>query len=207
MRQGNNQSCAMKYMKKSSCGDCTVHFPGTFKRVLDVVKVNVNIILTTILCTALLFGSIGCNQAEVLAKSPKRPEAKPFAVSKKDKPEPFDPVKQDVTKEITRDEVKYELLFEPRANPFALRENKNRSKKITANMVHANDIKLLGLMNDGQKSLAAIEIRGKSEIVHVGSRLGAILGVSGIRVLQIHDSDIVIEQDGKQIMISLPIPR
>ena len=109
--------------------------------------------------------------------------------------------------DFTQHEDKYVLPFEPRANPFVLRENKNSNRNITANAVQAADIKLLGLMNDGQKFLAALEIRGRSEMVHVGSILGSSAGVSTIRVLQIRDSDIVIEQGGKQIVISLPIPR
>lgn len=183
-----------------------IHYPGTYKRALAVVKVNIKIVLTLLSCTALSFGNIGCSQSEVLAGTPERPKAKPLVVTKKDKPEPFIPVVEEV-KKITQEEVEYKPPFEPRANPFVLRENKNSSKKIAVNAIRATDIKLLGLMKDGQNSLAALEIRGRREIVYVGSRLGSSEGVSEIRVLQIHDSDIVIEQGGKQIIISMSIPR
>lgn len=204
MSQGYNQNCTMINIDKSSCREFAIHFPCTYKRSFDVVKVKVNIVLTLVICTAMSFGSIGCNQAEALAKPPARPKVKPAVAKKQDKPELF---VQEVDDDFIQHEDKYVLPFKPRANPFVLQVNKNSSKNFAANAVQATDIKLLGLMNDGQKPLAALEIRGRSEIVYVGSRLGSSTGVSDIRVLQIGDTDIVIEQGGKQIVISLPIPR
>lgn len=101
----------------------------------------------------------------------------------------------------------YVLAFEARANPFAAPKLEAGDRLATATATaRVADVRLLGLMNDGGRSMAAVEVDGKQSIVFVGTRLGATADVRGLRIVQIRGSDIVVGQNGRQWIVPLPRP-
>ncbi len=101
----------------------------------------------------------------------------------------------------------YVLAFEARANPFAPPKLEAGDRLTTAGATaRVADVRLLGLMNDGGRSMAAVEVDGKQSIVFVGTRLGVTADAGGLRILQIRGSDIVVGQNGRQWIVPLPRP-
>ncbi len=166
-------------------------------------------------CAALLFlllgsaGVAGCGPsgaaaAEPTAESPALPPEKPVVIlpparaSKPAQPEP-------VGGESPQALPSYVLPFEARANPFAPPKPKpgDRPGGATA---QATEVKLVGLMRTGPRTVAVIEIDGKQFFTSAGTSLEPSPGVAGLRVLEIRESEIVVEQGGRQWIVALPRP-
>ncbi len=152
-------------------------------------------------------GNAGCSPSGAAAEAPMEPTEERVVLPRPAAERPdLQPAKAAVASRSSAS-PSYVLTFEARANPFAPpgleATNRPTTAAATARMA---DMRLLGLMNDGRRSMAVIEIDGKQRIVFVGTRLAATADVRGLRILQIRDSDIVVGQSGRQRIVSLPRP-
>ncbi len=152
-------------------------------------------------------GIAGCGPSGAAAEGPTEPTEERVVLPRPAAERPkFRPAKAAVAKRSSAS-PSHVLTFEARANPFALPGLEATNRPTTAAAaVRMADVRLLGLMNDGRRSMAAVEVDGKQSIVFVGTRLGATADARGLRILQIGDSDIVVGQSGRQQIISLPRP-
>ncbi len=101
----------------------------------------------------------------------------------------------------------YILPFEARANPFALPRPKPSDRSATAATAQPTDVKLVGLMTGGKKGpMAVLEVEGREFIVFAGARLGSPSGAGGLHIVAIRETDVVVKQNGRQWIITLPRP-
>lgn len=152
-------------------------------------------------------GIAGCSPSGAAAKAPLVPagtravQPRPAAGGSDTKPSSAAaPMRSDKS-------ASYVLAFEARANPFALPKLEAGDRLATATATaRLTDVRLLGLMNDGGRSMATVEVDGKQSIVFVGTRLGASADARGLHILQIRGSDIVVGQNGRKWIVPLPRP-
>jgi hypothetical protein len=100
----------------------------------------------------------------------------------------------------------YVLPFEPRANPFAPPDPKPNDRVAAAGPARQTDVRLMGIMNDGDRAMAGVEIDGEQQIVFAGTTVGHESNAGDLRIVEIRNSEIVVEQSGKQWVVPLPHP-
>lgn len=99
-----------------------------------------------------------------------------------------------------------ELSFEARANPFAAAEPGPQDRTAGGANTGTVEIKLTGLMNSVSGAMAAVIVNGQKRIVQAGARFQFASGSGELRIVEIRASDIVVEQNGRQWVESLPRP-
>ncbi len=100
----------------------------------------------------------------------------------------------------------YTLPFEARANPFAP-PTKELERRTTAEPgAHQADVKLLGLMNNGETSMAVITVNDREFMVDGETRFESASGAEALRIVEIRRTDIVVEQNGRRWIVELPVP-
>ena len=101
----------------------------------------------------------------------------------------------------------YVLPFEARSNPFALPRPERSNRSATAETAQPADVKLVGLMTGGQRGpMAVIEVDGRESVVFTGATLGSQSGADGLHIVAIRETDVVVRQNGRQWIITLPRP-
>ncbi|MCH9002726.1 MAG: hypothetical protein IIC02_09155 [Planctomycetes bacterium] len=101
----------------------------------------------------------------------------------------------------------YELPFEARANPFEPPDAGVQGSQTDTAAVQFADVKLLGLMNNGTGTIAAVEVYGRRRIVLPGTKLGSPGSIAGLYVREIREAEIVVEQGGRRWIVPLPRPK
>jgi hypothetical protein len=101
----------------------------------------------------------------------------------------------------------YVLPFEARSNPFALPRPEPSDRSATTATAQPADVKLVGLMMGGRSGpMAALEVEGREFIVCAGATLGSSSGTDSLHIVEIRENDIVVRQNGRQRIITLPRP-
>jgi len=101
----------------------------------------------------------------------------------------------------------YILPFEARSNPFALPRPEPSDQSATAATAQPADLKLVGLMTGGKRGpMAVLEVDGREFIVFAGATLGSPSGADGLHIVAIRETDVVVKQNGRQWIITLPRP-
>ena len=111
------------------------------------------------------------------------------------------------TKKVRRSLPSYELPFEARANPFEPPDAGVHGSQTDTAAVQFADVKLLGLMNNGTGTIAAVEVYGRRRIVLPGTKLGSPGSIAGLYVREIREAEIVVEQGGRRWIVPLPRPK
>ena len=156
--------------------------------------------------TACLSGVAGCSPSAAAAKppapAPVEPAKSPQPIPKPENAQDSEP------KESPPDAPDYRLSlsFKARANPFAKVEPGPQDR--TAGRANSGPIKveLTGLMNSASGAMAAVIVDGQKRIVQAGARFQFASGAAEMRIVEIRASDIVVEQNGRQWVESLPRP-
>ncbi|MCZ6682173.1 MAG: hypothetical protein O7B26_03255 [Planctomycetota bacterium] len=153
-------------------------------------------------CLPLWIGIIaGCGPSESVAK----PGVQPTAPLTRDKQALRREPKPVVARPL---ETLPEFVppFEARANPFAPPKPAQNERVATTGDTETLNVKLIGVMNDGDKPMAAVRIDGQRRIVFAGMELGSATDAGILQILEIHEFEIVVEQSGKQWVVALPGP-
>ena len=100
----------------------------------------------------------------------------------------------------------YVLPFAARADPFAPPKPKPNDRLGPTATVEMAEVKLVGLMNDDTSSMAVVDVDGKQFLVFAGTRLQSASGAEGLHIVEIRESEIVVEQSGRQWIVPLPQP-
>lgn len=98
------------------------------------------------------------------------------------------------------------LSFEARANPFAAAEPGPQDRTAGGANAGTTEVKLTGLMNSASGAMASVIVDGQKRIVQAGARFQFASGAGDLRIVEIRASDIVVEQNGRQWVESLPRP-
>lgn len=162
-----------------------------------------SVLAMAVLGAAVLGGGTmaGCGPPETAA-SPGAQAAAPTPREPQSGPRETGPAAAEAVEAV----AEYVLPFEPRANPFAPPDPKPNDRVAAAGPVHQTDVRLMGIMNDGDRAMAGVEIDGEQQIVFAGTRVGRESEAGDLRVVEIRDSEIVVEQSGKQWVVPLPHP-
>ena len=100
----------------------------------------------------------------------------------------------------------YVLPFEARPDPFAPPNPKPTDRLASAATPEAAEVKLVGLMKDDAGSTAVVDVDGKPFLVLAGARLQSASGAEDLHIVEIRESEIVVEQSGRQWIVPLPRP-
>ncbi|MFQ5805352.1 MAG: hypothetical protein ACE5I3_02750 [Phycisphaerae bacterium] len=151
-------------------------------------------------------GVAGCRPSGTAAEPPAKLSAEPGpAAPPAKRPNPWQA--KPVFARTSETLPSYVLPFEARANPFAPPKPEPNDRPAATATVQAADVKLVGLMKGGTKgSMAVVEVDGKEFIVFAGARLGSPSGADGLHIVEIRESDIVVEQSGTRWIVPLPRP-
>ena len=98
------------------------------------------------------------------------------------------------------------LSFEARANPFAPAVPGPQDRTASGANAGSTEVKLTGLMNSASGAMASVIVDGQKRIVQAGARFQFASGAGDLRIVEIRSSDIVVEQNGRQWVESLPRP-
>ena len=98
------------------------------------------------------------------------------------------------------------LAFEARANPFAPAEPGPQDRTTSGANAGPTEVKLTGLMNSVSGAMACVIVNGQKRIVQAGARFQFASGAGELRIVEIRACDIVVEQNGRQWVESLPRP-
>ena len=147
----------------------------------------------------------GCSPSGAAAEPPATPAGKP-AISSPPVERPnlgqVEPVGARTSKALPS----YVLPLEARADPFAPPKPKPNDRSAASATVEAAEVKLVGLMNDDSGSMAVVDVDGKQFLVFAGTRLQSPSGAEGLHIVEIRESEIVVEQSGRQWIVPLPQP-
>lgn len=156
-------------------------------------------------------GVAGCSRPEsATAMPPAKPAAPPLVPPQASEERSLDgelavePAAADVR--VAEAAEEFTLSFVARANPFAPAKAVEADRLNASKNIQPADVKLLGLMRDGSRSMAVVDIEGKQSIVLAGTNLESSTGGEGIRIVEIRDADIVVAQSGRQWIVPLPRP-
>ena len=147
----------------------------------------------------------GCGPSGSEAKPPPRPARAPVVRSgpaEQPNRRPAGPVASESAKALPD----HLFPFEARVNPFAPPKPAVGDRLAAPGAMPTADVKLLGLMKDTAGSMAVVDVDGRQRIVFAGTKLGSPSGVEGPQIVEIRESDIVVEQSGRQWIVSLPRP-
>ncbi len=148
---------------------------------------------------------VGCKPAQVNADPPAQRAPEGLSVSHQSngaRPRPTALAVATSTEAL----ASYDLEFEARANPFGAPEPQLNARSNGAEASPMADVKLVGLMSDGTESMAVINVNGAERIVFAGTNLGSDSGADGLGIVEIRESEIVVEQHGRQWIVPLPRP-
>jgi len=150
-------------------------------------------------------GPSGATAAESITKPPAAPVGGP--ASPAPPAEQSEPRQARPAAELTSTELpKYVLPFEARANPFAPPKPTPNDRSATAATKQTVDVKLVGLMSNDTGSMAVVEVDGRPFVVFAGTSLDPPSGAESLNVVEIRESEIVVEQGGRQWVVPLPRP-
>ncbi len=149
-------------------------------------------------------GIAGCNRSGAAANPTAKTNKEPAVLSPPVTPDP----RTDEAAVATAPEAlpAYVLPFEARANPFAPPELMANDPTSTSGSMQPAEVKLIGLMSNGTGSMAVIEVNGKERVVNAGTRFESSSGPQGLRIVEIRESDILVEQTGRRWVVPLPTP-
>ena len=147
----------------------------------------------------------GCSPSGAAAEPPPPPAGKP-AISSPPVERPNLAQAKPVGARTSKASPSYVLPFEARANPFAPPKPKPNDRSAASATVEAAEVKLMGLMNDDTSSMAVVDVDGKQFLVFAGTRLQSASGAEGLHIVEIRESEIVVEQSGRQWIVPLPQP-
>lgn len=100
----------------------------------------------------------------------------------------------------------YVYPFQGRPNPFASPKSEAIVRSTGMPPRRASEVKVVALMRHGAGSMVVLQVDGDEHIVEQGARITPPAGADDLHVVEIRRSDIVVEQGGRQWIISLPKP-
>jgi hypothetical protein len=107
---------------------------------------------------------------------------------------------------VTKAREEYILPFEARANPFAPPLGNRATNRIGVSPAKTVDVEYVGSISRGSSIKAVIDVLGRTRIVNAG----AIIQVESTRdvltIVEIHGSEILVEQAGRQWVVPLRRP-
>ena len=155
-------------------------------------------ILILLSCSVALAGC-GPSGAEAKPAATPAPPAQPMEWPKLGQSEPA------ATKPSKPNED-YVFPFEGRSNPFSLPKLEVVVRSTGKPARRGSDVKLVALMRHGAGSMVVLQVDGDEHIVEQGAKVTPPGGADDLHVVEIRRSDIVVEQGGRQWIVSLPKP-
>ena len=156
--------------------------------------------------TVCLSSAAGCRPSSADAKPP---SPAPVVSTRTPRPiaKPFSTQKPETTKRPqAMPDYASVLAFEARANPFAPAEPGPQDRTTSGANAGPTAVKLTGLMTSVLGAMACVMVTRQRRLLQARARFPLPSGAGELRIVEIRACDIVVEQNGRQWVESLPRP-
>lgn len=153
--------------------------------------------IRTLLSCSVALAGCGPSGAEAKPAATPAPLAQPTELPKLGQAEP-------AAATPSKPNEDYVFAFQGRSNPFALPKTESVRQSIAKPAQRASDVKVVALMLHGAGSMVVLQVDGDEHVVEQGARITPPAGADDLHVVEIRRSDIVVQQSGRQWIVSLP---